>query len=360
MDKRFLFVCVMSPFSFIEVMADQVTNPAPEATNPSAETSVQALSSEQASKVFNASQLKDNHRLFVTGEVLFWKAQEDDLQYAVKSDSSSTIRHGRVKNPEFEWDWGFRAGFGYNTPHDHWDLYTNYTHFYTKAHAHDSGGDGVLFPSQHAAFGSPSGSFVTEAEATWRLHLQLADLELGRGFGVSKWLSLRPFIGVRGAWIYQQYHIEYTGGSAVPVGETDIVSMRNNCWGVGLRFGLDTTWGLGRGLSVFGDGAFSILSGHFNVQQREHLENSGSNILNVSSHPDTAISILELSLGLQYDRLFMKNKYHLGIQLGYEFNYFFDQNQFIRFISSSSPGLFSQNNGDLSLQGVSLGFRFDF
>jgi hypothetical protein len=311
-------------------------------------------------RVFMASQLKDKKRLCVTGEVLFWKASEDQLSYATTSSDRSTIRHGHVQSPHFSWDWGFRVGFGYNMPHDHWDLYANYTHFHTHAHGSSSTSTGAVYPNWQAPFGDSAGGYATQATANWRLHLDLADLELGKALLVGRWLSIRPFIGVRGAWIYQKYEIDYKGGTAVPAGDEDQINMQNNCWGVGVRTGIDTLWGLGKGISIFGDGAISLLSGHFNIHQKEQLEEAGTTIVNISSHPTNAITIAELSMGLQYDRFFKKNRYHFGVKLGYEFNYFFDQNQWIRFLNSDNPGVISSNNGNLSLQGVTLGFRFDF
>lgn len=313
------------------------------------------LHSEAATKVFMASQLKDSNRLFATGEVLLWKAQQDDLGFAVKSSSTTSVQKGKTKDPKFNWDWGFRVGFGYNIPHDHWDIAGSYTQFQSQSHTEESAPTGgAVFPQW-----SINSGYATEAKAHWRLHLQLGDLELGRAIGVAKWLSLRPYIGVRGAWIFQKYNIEYSGGSLVPVGNEDEVSMRNNFWGVGARLGLDTLWGFGQGFSLFGDGSFSLLSGFFNVHQREQLENGTVTYLNVVSHPNTVVTMLDLALGFQYDAFFSHKKYHLGVKLGYEFNYLFDQNQFMQFISGSS-GSFNRGDGDLSLMGVSLGFRFDF
>ncbi len=311
-------------------------------------------------RMFTSSQLKDTKRLFVTGEVLFWKASEDQLGYATSSQETTTLRHGHVQNPDFTWDWGFRVGFGYHIPHDHWDVSAIYTHFHSQAHGSASTTNGAIFPTWQAPFGSSAGGYATHASSQWRLHLDLADLEIGKDFLVGKWLSLRPSIGVRGAWIYQKYDIDYSGGTAVPGGDTDLINMTNNCWGIGARVGLDTLWGLGKGFSIFGDGAYSLLSGYFNIHQKEQLEIARTKIVDISSHPSNGIGIGELSLGLQYDRLFKKNRYHLGIKLGYEFNYFFDQNQWIRFLNSDNPGVTATSNGNLSLHGLTMGFRFDF
>lgn len=315
-----------------------------------------AFSADTATEVFMASQLKSSKRVFATGEVLLWKAQMDDLGFALKSKSQTTVRKGKGKDPKFNWNWGFRVGFGYNMPHDHWDILGGYTQFRSATHSEEKvEGTSALFPSwMHGSSG-----YVTQARASWNMHLQLGDLELGRSIGVAKWLSLRPFVGVRGAWVYQKYSIEYQGGTAVPTSDTDKVQMRNNFWGAGGRLGLNSLWGLAKGFSLFGDGSFSLLSGYFHVHQAERLEKAQTTLLSVSSSPSQLVPIVDLILGFQYDTFFKSKRYHLGARLGYEFNYFFNQNEFMRFISGNN-GLYTRSSSDLTLMGLSCGLRWDF
>ena len=352
--KSLLTAFLMSP---ILVFADDPTSSSKDSSEI-AQNEGPALHNEQMSKVFMASQLKDSNRLFATGEILLWKAQQEDLSFAVKSASTTSIQRGKTKDPKFNWDFGFRVGLGYNIPHDNWDVSASYTQFQTQSHTQEyAPAGGALFPSWEYA-GAPS-DYVTKAIANWRLHLQLGDLELGKAIGVSKWLSIRPHIGVRSAWIFQKYKIQYSGGTAVPFGDRDDVNMTNNFLGIGGRVGMDSVWGLCPGFSIFGDGALSLLSGFFAVHQTEQLHNAGTTYVNLSYNPTNVVTMFDLALGFQYDKFFHHRKYHLGVKLGYEFNYLFDQTQFMQFISGN-PGSFNSSNGDLSLMGVTLGFRFDF
>jgi hypothetical protein len=328
----------------------------PDSTEEIAQNEPAQFSADTATKIFIPSELKNTKRLFATGEALLWKAQMDDLGFAVKSKNQTTIRKGKGKDPKFNWNWGFRVGFGYNIPHDHWDILGGYTQYRSATRSEEKvSSSQALFPSWMTA----SSGYVSQARASWNMHLQLGDLEMGRSFAAARWLSLRPFLGVRGAWIYQKYAIEYKGGSAVPTADTDKVSMRNNFWGAGGRLGLNSLWGIARGFSLYGDGSFSLLSGFFHVHQTEYLEKAGTSFLNVSSSPSQLVPIVDLALGFQYDTFFQKKRYHLGLKLGYEFNYFFNQNEFMRFISGGS-GFYTRNNSDLTLMGLSCGLRFDF
>ena len=58
--------------------------------------------------------------------------------------------------------------------------------------------------------------------------------------------------------------------------------------------------------------------------------------------------------------VFFWERYHIGIQAGWENHMFFNQNQFIRFTDSNAQASFFANQGDLTLQGFSARVRFDF
>jgi hypothetical protein len=309
-------------------------------------------------KVFDPFSIQDASVLAPTLDVLFWQANQDGLPLAAQSSSTTKI-NGHVVDLDFDWNWGFRAGIDCKIPHDRWDFNTQYAFMHSTAHKSESAAEfGALFSSWQ--FPQVSGVFVTHAKAHWICNLNMADLELGRNCFIGSYLSLRPFMGVRGAVIQQRFHVNYEGGTAVPAGDEDKIKMSNNFWGVGLRFGGDSLWGLGKGISFYADGAASLISGRTTVHQREHYNRLNTTVFNVSNHKSTVVPILELSLGLQWDYIGNNNGYHVGAKLGWEGMLFFNQNRFMQFSSSSNPGVFSSNNEDLSFQGVTFSLRFDF
>lgn len=311
--------------------------------------------------IFDPQAIKNSKRIWLDGEVLLWQSSEDDLNYALKSESQTGVQNGHIKSPDFDWDWGVRLGLGIKLPHDQWDLFFNYT--YVHAHAHGStsaSSGGAVFPIMMAPFGQPPNFFVEKAHFHWDATLNIGDIELGRNCFVGKLLSIRPFMGVRGLTIDQDIDVDYRGGTAVPGNDEDQVRNTNDFWGVGLRIGADTLWALGAGWGIYGNGAASLVSGKFDVHEKEKLEESDVTRLNLTADTDSVIAIAELALGIQWDKLFSKDRYHFGIKFGWEFNVFFDQNRLMRFINSDLPGAISTSNGDLSFQGLTFGFRFDF
>lgn len=311
-------------------------------------------------RMFDPNAMQNDYGLWFEADLLFWQSNVGSLDYAVDSKSTTRVTHGHVKEPEFDWDWGFKLGVGYKMPHDKWDLFVNYTYVHAHAHGSTHKDNGAVYPIWANSFGFTGDSFyATNAKAEWHANLNMADIELGRTCFAGRWLSLRPFIGVRGLVINQDYNLRYSGGTAFP-GDTDKVSMDNDFWGVGLRVGLDTLWGLGAGFGIYGNGSASLLSGHFDVHEKEKLKNAGTHRLNIGRDVDNVVVAADLALGLQWDYLFSKERYHFGVKMGWEFNVFFDQNQLFNFMSSTNPGAIDFKNDDLSFQGLTLGFRFDF
>jgi hypothetical protein len=310
--------------------------------------------------MFNPNSVKNSNELWVNAEMLFWQSNLGSSSYGTTSNSTTTISDGRVKNLHFDWEFGFRLGLGYKLPHDKWDLLVNYTYMHGNAHGHAGGSGDVVFPNWATNFGTPTITpfYADTASAHWRMNLNMGDVELGRTCWAGKWLTIRPFVGIRGLVINQNFHVNYMGGTVAP-GDTDQVRTDNDFWGVGLRMGANTLWGLGAGISIYGNGSFSLLSGEFDVNEYERHQATDLTLMNVSRDIDSVVVTADLALGLQWDYMFSKDRYHFGLKFGWEFDMFFDQNQLFNFIGSN-PGAFQTFSDDLSFQGITLGMRFDF
>jgi hypothetical protein len=70
--------------------------------------------------------------------------------------------------------------------------------------------------------------------------------------------------------------------------------------------------------------------------------------------------VLDLALGLQWDYMFCNDRIHLGLHAGWEHHIYFSQNQFPSFTNAVSKGIYVSNQGDLALQGWTIGARLDF
>ncbi len=333
---------------------------------------------------------------FITGSALYWNAAEDGLEYVLVDndnaggDDLSTIVDGEMQHLSFKWDWGFKVGLGYNFEHDGWDLYANWTWFRTHGrHSHgdeegeDCDGDSVpstavLFPLYSDLGTTDDQLTASDAHATGHLRLNIVDLELGRAFYTSKWLTLRPHMGLRAAWIKQKHDFYYDGtNSDYPVVDAtnDVAAMKNNFWGLGVRGGLDSRWGIGCGFSFYGNLAISILYGRFSVGINENIDVSGSceddvltGVTNFTDGLRCSRAATDLALGFMYEHCFQrgcapnKSDVHMALSIAWEHHIFFNQNQLWRVTRPSSDHnqAFGHERGDLTFQGWTFSARFDF
>lgn len=210
--------------------------------------------------------VKDGIDLWIQAEALYMHATEDGVNYGIKQENSSFF-DGTVKNISYDWSWGWRVGAGYNIPHDGWDLMLNYTWF--RANEDNSSNpdapENVLQTWTNPTLIDPTSSDpianmpAAHAKGITHLKFDYLDFEMGREFFVSKWLTLRPFVGGRGLWAHRDLKVKYSGGSLSGIKLKE--KFNNRFRGGGLRAGLDSQWGLGMGWSFFGDVAFSLLYG---------------------------------------------------------------------------------------------------
>jgi len=372
-------------------------------------------------------EVNDGCGLFITGEALYWKATQNGLQFTVENTvdgstltsplvndiigaigiPSAAVEVGTnfvdadIETVKPKYNWGFRVGLGYNLPRDCWDLYLVWTNLHSNAHHNEPDRDDcspcepccVVETSEQYPTWSDGASAIIgpldEAKARWSNQLNVLDLELGRDFYVSKWLSLRPHFGLRGDIIHTNYRVEYENDDADDFfslfPKTDVVvKHKTRWWGVGLRAGLNTDWDLCWGVSLYGNWAISLLYGRFTVTREDFFDPihltipavaisgipSGV-ILTDSDDPfDTfsfrkrfwdEVATTDLQLGFRWDTMFCDDSFHLGINVGWEHHLFFHMNQFIEANHFDFQNIvMTSDNGDLGYQGWTFGFRFDF
>lgn len=320
-------------------------------------------------KIYNSparAEVVKGYNLFFTGDFLYFQAEENGLDFGIKTNNPTftpTDDNLRYKNLDFDYDIGFRAGVGFNVPHDAWDLYGNWTHYNTEVngHSHAIAGDGI-FPIWSGFSPVQQGNpfYVIDAHARLQLNLNMIDVELGREYDVGKWLTIRPSMAIRTGFIDQHYHVIYSPIILNNVAGIDKIKMKNEYWGIGPKAGIDTQWTLGKGLSVYGSAAVSLLFGEFTLRKNETFE--GLALPNLKVHHDfhQVRAITDLEIGIRWDFLLAHDQYHFGLRAGYEQHLYFGQNQLDRVVYNAFNSNIVSNLGDLSLQGWTAALRVDF
>lgn len=188
---------------------------------------------------------------------------------------------------------------------------------------------------------------------------------------------MRPHVGLRYGKIYQDFDLEHHGGSWSPRtmpqqdGFNNSVKIDNKFHGLGVRSGLDISWYLSCGFSLYSDFSASILSGRFNVDHSEDNRlvvspHSSTKVLETESSFKASRAILDFNFGLEWSALFCDSQYIVKTRFGWEHHLFFHQNQMWRVnraantTAANGENIFDQRRGSLTTQGWTFSFAFGF
>lgn len=312
--------------------------------------------------------VRDGINLWTQVEAIWFRPQEDGLYYVQKVHNGDFA--GKIHNAHFNWAWGFRLGVGYNLPHDGWDLLMNWTRYRTDATQNTSKGKKSTLRQTLINPIDTNSALTTwdSARAKVNLHYNVLDLEMGREFFVSKWLTIRPQFGGRALWIKRNLWYRYPCSDC-----SVIVTGRhvNHFSGGGLRGGFNTQWGFGMGLSLYGDLALSLLYGTQRLHQKGLDQAPAGPYFNEKTRDGWVINrpMLDLGIGVRWDRLLSNDTLRLRLQLGWEQHILWGFAKGINYVDGvgignadipGEQGKFTFNNGDFTISGLTFQARFDF
>lgn len=273
-------------------------------------------------------------RFYLRGDLLYWVPEASGLNSdfgtgAVLRTSSSGIDTTYTKetdvDPSFDWSVGYRIAMGWQLDNERWEVGGLWTDFHGSGH-------------------------VKVDHGKWKVILHQLDLAALYNLCYSV-VHLQPFIGLRGASIFQKLHsqviteVTFSGlGTAI---DTRTFSDHQQFYGLGPLFGLNSNYGLNSGLGLYANIAFGLLYGSY------HLHFKDSEMITPPATPSQIFSklkkdmkafdfCLDLALGVQWEYL-IRNRYCLNGKLGLENHHYFDQSRLGHNLGnlSFSGGVFS-------------------
>ncbi|MCB1106966.1 MAG: MOMP family protein [Chlamydiia bacterium] len=322
----------------------------------------------------------DGRGWFVTFDLLFWKARVGGTEYAYTDQDrlASLPIKGRKKSMEFDWDWGLRAGLGYNFDYDGWDFRAQYTWWDTDgSDTVRAGLNSSIIPLRGSSditkaptANQSAGDFIfcTGAKSMYDLDYQAVDVELGRDYYVSSTVSLRPFWGLKSAWIDQEQKTRYTGGdSTINQGihllglQGNTVHVKESCnfWGLGPRTGMNSRWYMGNDLSIFGNVSGALLFGYFDVDHKERYSAVEDARIRLHANRHAFSPVVNLQVGMRYDTYLHHDQHHLGVGVGVEVEYWWRQNQMLK-IDNFNELKYERYSEDVAFYGVTFDIKWDF
>ncbi|MBS0650908.1 MAG: hypothetical protein JSR93_07095 [Verrucomicrobia bacterium] len=301
---------------------------------------------------------------FITADFIYWKAVVENMHYAYTgaiTSTSANAHKGTYHSPDFDFEPGFKLGFGLKFRHDGWDLFAqwtwlsefegdNHVHTRTNSQTH-SMVHSVLTPQ----IGLMPDFTYDRGHAEWSMHFNALDIELGRNFFISRYLTLRPHFGFKFGWIDQDYHIKAHNIAAyqplLTIVNPSVGTAKNDqdFFGCGIRTGLDAVWYFTKHWGLYGDFAISALWSDFHSKTEHHV--AADNLAKVENLDfkrtlTTLTQVLELGLGFRYDCTFFLGDYEFYLQAGWEEQIWFNQNQFLDTVDTRT--------GDLTFQGLTV------
>jgi len=313
----------------------------------------------------------DGMDMFLSLDFIYWTGRLDSLVYSQSGVGNlSDLRNpskGHANSVDWSWDPGFKLGYGWTFCHGGWDLYLQYTWFYSNVgdskHSHSLQPTFTIFPPYLENVSNLIPIRMRSGHAHWDLHYQVGDLELGRNYYINRYLKLRPFVGFKGTWQKQDYNVFFET-HPLQFGNVQAAfdyQMRQDhmIWGIGLRTGLNTSWQFTKWLSLYGDFALTGMWIHYDLDRKDTysvVESNPTLELTTANIEDTLRVIkpvLELGVGLRIETYFHCNRLHARLQAGWETHIWPNQTTYLNLGEQS-------DRYDLSLQGLTVKFRFDF
>ena len=338
----------------------------------------------------NASPVvKGGSDVFFDADFIYWTARQSGMSFAATNfipGSSSPLATDNETYPtgknlfvNNKYSPGFKAGLGIICDHDGWDVYLQYTWFRTSpsssAYTASFLGENPELANTLQFYNNGSNNPFIPAESdsatgssNWKFRFNDFNLELGRNFFVSHYLTLRPHVGLKGGWQRQLWNATwlFTGSQDPLYEEADyLIKQKQKQWNVGLRTGIDTSWMFSKNWSIFGDFALSGVWTQFTNTRIDTATTTGGTTsisnyqtYNQKSQYHVITPVLELALGFRFDWWFNDDDYRFRLQAGWENQVWFSQNNFESVYSTNRTNATRANQ--LTMQGLTAEARIDF
>jgi hypothetical protein len=279
---------------------------------------------------------------------------------------------GSLIDLKANWKPGFRVGAGWNTSFDRWDVFFGWTWFQDRSSKHRTRDDITTATSSLGfyplwPFQVLIGTVVTNYKTMsggWTMHHNAWDLELGRAYYLTQKVSMRPHWGVRGSWIDQKFSASYSNPLIAGTFMAWDFHGKNDWWGIGPRIGLHAEWHVCSNWSLLGKTAASLLSGNTNVKYTTTSLNAGNTETSLdrdySRHIYSITPNAQIFLGLNWGSSFNNEETYLGIDAGWEMNYYWDQFHMPWGINTVTPPNTVSSSAPLILEGLTVNAHFDF
>lgn len=251
-----------------------------------------------------------NQVVYVYGDFLWWSTNYNILMSTDLNAATGTLTGGR---PRLHWTAGGRAGIGFNSGYDHWDVEGSYTYY--RNHT-----------SKNASIPFSGGTLPLPITAKLRALLSMGDLELGRSYFMSPKVAIHPLVGVRGGILNQKNNATLTMFNSNGTTSDTPITLNWKNWGVGPKIGIKTNWGSFNGLSILGNIQAAFLFGkgktYLNVLGGDPFGAGGASGLTIKDKYWQIMPNIQTQLGLAWNHCFNCGMNSVKASVAWETDYF--------------------------------------
>jgi|GEM_PF-1653236 len=318
---------------------------------------------------------------YLSLEALLWKACRNNMDYALEGNLTAAapglIQKGKIHEPSFDWDIGFRAALGYRLDCDRWDIRAEYTHFKTDASGSVTDSNIAANPAFMAtrwhpslnAAGNPLVDLSFEkGSAKFEMTYDVIDIILGASYCPCPSFELHPFGGVRGLFLEQTANITYKGDEFGAL-EGGFVDWKSDYTAFGLHGGTDWYYHVCGDFSFFGNIAGSLVVGEPDNTVTFHYDDQTAatgddTILHVSESEHCHMTCgCDFALGLMWERCCGDTV--VALTIGYEMHQWNNVPDMRNFTGGQPAGvgfvaLSKRDDARLGFHGLFIRTRVDF
>ncbi|MEI8301574.1 MAG: Lpg1974 family pore-forming outer membrane protein, partial [Chlamydiota bacterium] len=216
----------------------------------------------------------------------------------------------------------------------------------------------------------------SSASYSGKVSYNALDLILGKAMFMSSRVSIRPYIGLKNAWISQRYILNDLNFIDLTTLSGDVnmrVVDKDKVWGIGPEAGWDLGLYCTKSLSLLAIFEGALLQGYFNVTEGEVLDiipvgsTATQSVTNLRGNKHQFIPYGRMLLGVNWGRVFNGGNQRIDVSLNYEINYFWRINQMLNQATSigsadgvSTRVLVKRWTEDLAFYGVTFKVNFGF
>ena len=326
---------------------------------------------------------------FADASFLYWGIEEDGLtlaQSAILSQGTLALSPDtKFVGYSFDYHPGFKVQIGAVYNHE-WNINAVYTRLTGSSsvskeapeNESDISGLGVwnlndwfqqTITFSHINSAQSQSLSAKKIHSTWKLKLNMLDLNVERASYLGSRLIISPLMGMRAAWIDQHVNVsifqaEASVGGGVYLGPQPISSRNHSrTFGVGPRLGAQARYLLPMGWRIDSHGSGSLLATY--SSSLEHKEDAQSIAIPPgpykirNPHYHGILPNAEVGLGCGWGKYLSQQRYYLDLSASYDFTLFWAQNVLREMLDEAWNGT-SGSAGNLAFHGLTVNACLNF